>query len=826
MKRFFSNKLNILLSIILVAVVSVAVVLTFKLFNISFSKEIVAIDFSGYTKSQVEAWINENGLKEENYAYSYAYDDEIEKDYVIYQSVKDGDVIDDKLTIIYSQGKDENEEIELIKISNGTSVEEVETWLKKNEFTNVSYLYETSDTHEFGTVISISPTKAKIDEEITVLVSYGSNIEDIETTVLDFSSYSKEEIENWALKYAINLKFNYESSDLANEDEYISQSIATNETINGGDTLIITLSSGKNDIKTATIEDDLLGESESNFLDTLKGLGFTSFNKSDTTYYSESLDKDSIYSYDDGNFPLTKTINYALCAGKYEFNSSEFNGKSKEEVQTLVNNLKKRNAKVNKNVISITFENGKEDASLANKTYDCSINESKISCKLYVKDGSEVSMIPDDGRYLGLSEEEFLSSIKELGYSNFKKSDSTYYSTTIKKGTVYSYDDGEIALSSEINYALSEGAYSFDASTFNGKTKEEAQTLVNNLKKRNAKLSGSLISISFVDGTSNKDKKGTTYDCSNSGSKITCKLYTDGSSSDTSKTATIPGNLLGYSETNFLNKLKELGFSNFNKSNTTYYSTTISSGSVYSYDDGTFDTSKTINYALSSGAYSFSASDYNGLSQSDITNKVNDQKNRNANRGNLSLNLINGDANSSKAGTTYNCSYSGTTISCYLYTSESTSTKINVENYVGKSIDNLKSWCGNNGLNISTSEQYSDTVASGQVISQSPSSGSIDKGGTISAVVSKGKAPEETTKVSSLAFIMQNCKGDNYDETASKVKSYFTNLGFSNITVNPITSTGPLNTISAITIGGINHVETGEYKKSSAVIIDVVKANS
>ena len=825
MRRFFSNKLNIFLSIIFVAIVAIAAVFALKYFGIGFSKDIIAIDFSTYNKEQVEAWIKDSGLKEDKYSYSYAYDDNVLNDYVIYQSVKEGDVINDKLTIIYSKGKDESGEIELIKISTGTTVEEVETWLKKNEFSNVTYLYETNDTHEFGTVISISPTKALKTGEITVIVSYGKNIEDIETTVPDFSKYTKEEMEKWALKYSIILKFNYEASDLAKKDEFISQNVSVNETIRGGDTLIITLSNGDEDVETANISDDLLGDDETSFLNKLKELGFTSFNKSDTTYYSESLDKDTIYSYDDGTFPINRTINYALCAGKYVFSADDFNNKSKDDVQTLVNNLKKRNAKIDKNVISITFENGKEDALLANKTYDCSIDSAKISCKLYVKDSSASAVIPDDGRYLGKTEDEFLSAIKELGFTNFKKSDTTYYSTIIKKGSIYSYDDGELSLSKEINYALSEGAYSFDSSSFNGKSKQEATNLCDSLKKRNARLSGGLISISFSDGTANKDKAGITYDCTNSGSNISCKLYTNGSDSS-GKTATIPANLLGYSESNFLSKLKDLGFTNFNKSNTTYYSTTISSGSVYSYDDGTFDTSRTINYALSQGAYSFSASDYNGLSQSDITNKVNDQKNRNANRGNLTLNLINGEANSSKAGTVYDCSFSGNTISCKLYLSGSTTNKVNVESYVGKSLDSLKSWCSSKGLKISVEEQYSSSVASGYVISQSPSSGSVEVNSTISAVVSKGKQPEETTKVSSLAFIMQNCKGDNYDDTVSKVKNYFSNLGFTNITVNPITSTGPLNTISSITIGGANHVDTAEYKTSLAVVVNVVKTNS
>lgn len=71
--------------------------------------------------------------------------------------------------------------------------------------------------------------------------------------------------------------------------------------------------------------------------------------------------------------------------------------------------------------------------------------------------------------------------------------------------------------------------------------------------------------------------------------------------------------------------------------------------------------------------------------------------------------------------------------------------KISVSDFKGKSLSDLQSWVNEvnkQGANIkvtSTSE-YSDTVNSGQIILQTPSSGDINPGTTIKASISKGKA--------------------------------------------------------------------------------------
>ena len=65
--------------------------------------------------------------------------------------------------------------------------------------------------------------------------------------------------------------------------------------------------------------------------------------------------------------------------------------------------------------------------------------------------------------------------------------------------------------------------------------------------------------------------------------------------------------------------------------------------------------------------------------------------------------------------------------------------KIQVQSFVGKAESELKNWAASNGLytNVSGS-QHSDTYPKGCIISQSPPSGSVSKGETISYIISLG----------------------------------------------------------------------------------------
>ena len=75
----------------------------------------------------------------------------------------------------------------------------------------------------------------------------------------------------------------------------------------------------------------------------------------------------------------------------------------------------------------------------------------------------------------------------------------------------------------------------------------------------------------------------------------------------------------------------------------------------------------------------------------------------------------------------------GTTISITVSNGPKPEEKIDIQSFVGQQESALKSWASQNGLYTNVSDsQYSSSYAKGCIISMSPSSGNISKGGTIS----------------------------------------------------------------------------------------------
>lgn len=68
---------------------------------------------------------------------------------------------------------------------------------------------------------------------------------------------------------------------------------------------------------------------------------------------------------------------------------------------------------------------------------------------------------------------------------------------------------------------------------------------------------------------------------------------------------------------------------------------------------------------------------------------------------------------------------------------------VTVQSFVGMPERNLTSWAEDNEINVDRSEDYSDDVGIGRIISQSLTSGTVAKGTTISYVVSLGGEPDE-----------------------------------------------------------------------------------
>ena len=502
--NFFKSKLNVVLLFILLALLGVGGFFGYKMF---IKPDVLAINFSDMSSQEISAWFNDNKLSDK-LVIEEDYDDTVAQGRVIYQSVKEGDPIKNKVTVIISKGKDPNSKFDIP--ADSQTYDSIKLWFSEHGFNNVSYTYTDNSEVESGKVLSVNPSKASPDEAITVEIAGKEML-----NVPDFSANTKTEIDTWAKDHNITVKYLYESSSSVKEGGVIKQSIAAGQNITEGGTITITLSQG--DVKTATIPATMLGTSEDSFLKAVKDLGFTSIKKDTTTYFSVKSAKGTIFSYDDGNLPLNETINYAISAGQYTFDKTEYEGKSLTKVQEMVKEYNTRNA-------HITLETTEEKSNDVNAgdLYSCT-SEFKspnitISCKLSKGDGTTTkATLP--ANLLGSSESDFLAKCKSLGFTNVVKDESGYYSTLNAKGTIAYYDpDGYLDTGTKITYRLSLGAYSFNAADFNGKTKAEAEALIKNLNSLNAHITSA---VSTSETTSATVEKGKLFDCRGLQSGIT-----------------------------------------------------------------------------------------------------------------------------------------------------------------------------------------------------------------------------------------------------------------------------------------------------------------
>ena len=304
MKKFFSSKLNLALTILLLVLIICA-----SLLLLDFTKkDVEAPDFANYTVTQIEDWAKDNGV-EDKLKISYEFNENIDENKVFYQSVSAGEKIEDAIEIIISKGKDPNAPLTLIELTDSTNKTQLESWFNSNGFTNVKYLY-TLNEKPLDTVISMDKSgQVRRDEEIIVTVSCFDDQSLVTILVPDFSSLTKEDISIWASGYNVTVNYTYEAKENVAKDSFVSQNPVANTVIHTGDSVNIILAGEKQEEEkpnsnSVTVPDDYLFYTEANFKQAIEKLGLVP-TKSDTTYKSEGHDSGTIYSYQSSSDGIT-----------------------------------------------------------------------------------------------------------------------------------------------------------------------------------------------------------------------------------------------------------------------------------------------------------------------------------------------------------------------------------------------------------------------------------------------------------------------------------------------------------------------------------------
>lgn len=174
------------------------------------------------------------------------------------------------------------------------------------------------------------------------------------------------------------------------------------------------------------------------------------------------------------------------------------------------------------------------------------------------------------------------------------------------------------------------------------------------------------------------------------------------------------------------------------------YSDSVEEGQVISQDPaGGSEANKgtAVNIVKSKGADTVSVPDLRGLSVSEAQSKAQKEGFNFSQSGSEYSDSVDEGCIISQNPSGGNKAEKGATISCVV--SKGPNNNVEVPNVVGSSESYAKSAITNAGLKVNVTQNYSSSVAKGNVISQSPSSGTAKKGDTVTIEVSLGAKPSD-----------------------------------------------------------------------------------
>ena len=238
---------NVKLIIILVVILLLLGVLGYFLF---LAPKIEMPNFVGKTKTDVVAWVKQQGIETSGIIFEETYDFDTDEGTVLSQSVDPNKKVKEnvKLNFLVSLGADPDERIKVPDLESMTK-EEINEWISKNKLQKTKISTSYNDEVEENRVIDYTFTGCEEDSftracNLKISVSKGPTPAG-KVTVEDFENKPFETAETWAKSKKVILTKSLAYSDTITEGYIISQSVASGKTINEGDTLNVVVSLGK-----------------------------------------------------------------------------------------------------------------------------------------------------------------------------------------------------------------------------------------------------------------------------------------------------------------------------------------------------------------------------------------------------------------------------------------------------------------------------------------------------------------------------------------------------------------------------------------------------
>ena len=410
-------------------------------------------DFKGLTKNDVLAWMSENSVPEEQVVFEREYDDDIEADIVLQQSIAAEEILakEDVLTVTLSGGPDPEVTYELPDFT-GKKRSEIESWFQERHFFTVTISEKPDRTISKDIFLSMNPEAGKTVKRkdtliVTVSSGYDPSLKDV--TLADLSGMSKDEITAWGNANQITMNITDEPSETVAKGEFVSQSVKAGDYLNYGDTVNVVFSAGK-----PVYIVNQTGKTKEEAAAWISAVDLV-------PWYAEvygETDPGIIISQSpsEGVKGEGSTVTFYVSAGYVQI--ADQTGKTKD---TALNYISWLNQEYNSSA-KIRYEiTEKESDKPAGTVILQHLNGDVQSGTKYCAPGSIVSFTVSKGMpahvpdYSGWGEQEFLEQVEALGMKVGNRS--TAYSSIIGEGHIISNDSGEKPAGSVINYIVSMG---------------------------------------------------------------------------------------------------------------------------------------------------------------------------------------------------------------------------------------------------------------------------------------------------------------------------------------------------------------------------------
>ena len=238
--------LNIKALIIALAILIALLIGSYFLF---WAPKIVMPDFVGKTRSDVAAWVKQQGIEASGIIFDDTYDFDAAENSIMTQSVAPGKKVrkNVKLNFMLSLGPDPDERISVPDLETMTK-DEIQQWINENKLLKTKTITAYNSEVVENNVIDYSFSGCEEDNftrgcTLRINVSKGPAPAG-KVTVEDFEKKPFATVEAWAKSNKIELVKVEQYSDKIDLDYVISQSIASGKTIKEGDSMTVVVSKG------------------------------------------------------------------------------------------------------------------------------------------------------------------------------------------------------------------------------------------------------------------------------------------------------------------------------------------------------------------------------------------------------------------------------------------------------------------------------------------------------------------------------------------------------------------------------------------------------